>query len=310
MASPLLTALTRTALLGTWSGVWPLVVLPAFSASLAELIAARLTLRDPVWERRALLCLLAMPGMLWMTLTFGAAIRFQRFPVHTWRCIVTIYGGLAVAALIGLRATARQVRRSRAIARLRSVAGPPARRLAEAAARSDIRVEQIETDRPFCALVGVWRPRVVVSRGAIDRLSDDELCAALQHERAHQSLHEVFWASLVALSADCSLFRARRAHAAYRRCREFVADDAAARTVAAVDLASALLALARSPAAPMGVGFAETADVPVRIARLLRPEHEPQGRSYARAAIAALAALGAAILPVLLLVAARLCHGG
>ncbi len=309
MASPLITVLTHTAIAGTWSGVWPLVVLPAFSVGVGELIAARLTLRDPVWERRALLCLLSTPGVLWMTLTLGAAITFERFPVHTWRCIVTIYGGVTVAALIGLRATASQVRRSRGIARLRSVTVPPAQRLAAAAARCHIRVEQIDIDRPFCALVGVWRPRVVISRGAVDRLNDDELCAALQHERAHQSLHEVFWTALVALSADCSLFRARRAQVAYRRCREFVADDAAARRVAAVDLASALLAFSRGPATPMGVGFADAADVPVRIARLLRPEHVPQ-RGRASAAVAALAALGVAVLPVLFLVATRLCHGG
>ncbi len=132
------------------------------------------------------------------------------------------------------------------------------------------------------------RPRtVVLTTAAVGTFSDDELAAVLAHERAHlRGRHHLAVGAARILDRafpGVPLFSRGRAEA--ERLVELLADDAAARHVDRVEVASALVALAgmRAPAAALpavsGAGVA-------RVTRLLQPVL-PVGRLHRSAAGAA-----------------------
>jgi Peptidase family M48 len=88
--------------------------------------------------------------------------------------VVAAVGGLALAVSV-LVAVARLVQASFAVRRL--VRAP----LGRGPANSVI----IGGDNVMLAAAGLARPRLVVSAGALTRLDDDELIAAVAHEQAH-----------------------------------------------------------------------------------------------------------------------------
>jgi Zn-dependent protease with chaperone function len=131
----------------------------------------------------------------------------------------------------------------------------------------------IDSPRPFVALAGVVRPRVVASQGIVDLLSDDELRMVLEHEQAHRKSRDNLKRLLAALNPAFP-----RLERAWARFAEFDADE---RAVAgdqhrALALASALVRVARfgqQPIAPGAVSFlGEISDLPVRVERLLAPQ--------------------------------------
>src|SRR5699024_291580 len=87
--------------------------------------------------------------------------------------------------------------------------------------------------------------RVVLTRGCVDRMRDDELTAVLAHERAHgRGHHAVLLQPFVAWERTFPFVpAARRATAAVAMLTEVLADDAA---VAAVGRRPALSALGRA----------------------------------------------------------------
>src|SRR6476659_2361371 len=106
----------------------------------------------------------------------------------------------------------------------------------------------LETDRPMLALSGIVHPRLVVTRGLVEALSDRELAAAVAHELGHRRT----WDNLKRLairSAPDLLGRFRIARQLERRwasAAEHAADRAVGRRVSARgELASALLKIAR-----------------------------------------------------------------
>jgi Zn-dependent protease with chaperone function len=107
----------------------------------------------------------------------------------------------------------------------------------------------IEAPAPIMALVGVWRPRLLVTRGLIDALTEEELTAGIAHElghfRAWDNLKRLLMSAAPDLLAPTSMARfierqwARAAeHAADRLCG---AETPAFRCA----LASALVKVAR-----------------------------------------------------------------
>jgi Zn-dependent protease with chaperone function len=116
------------------------------------------------------------------------------------------------------------------------------------------------------------RPTVVVTSAALDNLSEEELAGVLAHERAHLRgrHHLAVGKARILRSAFPAVPLFRRATAEIERLVELLADDAAARRVDRVEVASALVTLAgmRAPsavlAAAQGAGAA-------RVTRLLRP---------------------------------------
>lgn len=98
------------------------------------------------------------------------------------------------------------------------------------------------------------RPRVVVSRGALATLDDDELAAVLAHERAHaRGRHDLVIQPFVAWAATFPFLpTALRAVSAVELLVEMLADDAACRTCCPDALRRALRQLAREHVALSG----------------------------------------------------------
>jgi Zn-dependent protease with chaperone function len=131
----------------------------------------------------------------------------------------------------------------------------------------------IESARPFLALAGILRPRVVMSQGILDLLSTDELHVVLKHEEAHRQSHDNLKRLWIELNPTFpSLERA------WTRFTEYAADE---RAVAgdqrsALALASALVRVSRygQQAALQGAipFLGDINDVPSRVERLLAPQ--------------------------------------
>jgi len=147
---------------------------------------------------------------------------------------------LATAGVRGVRAWRRAVGRTR-------VWMQTARPLALAGTR--IPVSEIDVDAPMMALVGVLRPRLVVTRGLVAALTDEELAASVAHEvghsRARDNLTRLLMRAAPDLLTSTAAARAierRWVSAAEHRADRIAANDGAAARCA---LASALVKVAR-----------------------------------------------------------------
>lgn len=209
---------------------------------------------------------------------------------------VAIVGAGAAA---GLRSFVGQLRASRRLARrIADLSVPVDRRAGRAAERVGLRdVGLVECDESFSFAYGVLAPRVAISTGLVQRASDDELAAVLEHERYHvrnldplkvlfaRALPRTFF-YLPALR----LFQER-----YVAGRELAADRLAVQRHGQRPLAGALLKVVRGPQWPeLGVAAAigGTELLDVRITQLETGTEPTVARlSRAAAATTALAAL-------------------
>ena len=154
----------------------------------------------------------------------------------------------------------------------------------------------VDSAHPVAYCLPGLRPRVVVSRGVLTALDEDELRAVLDHELAHVvQRHDLVVLPFVALRATFP--RLPAVCAAVEQVAllvEMLADDRAARRHDRDVLARALAKVGGAPAPAGGLG-ATTSGVLLRAARLLVPPPPlPLGGRLA----VALAALGVALLPV------------
>lgn len=139
--------------------------------------------------------------------------------------------------------------------------------------------------------------RIVVTTGARDLLLEDQLEAALEHERAHLTRNHhriVLFAEAVA--AALRLPRMLQEYPrAVRLLVELEADDRAARRHGAHTVASALLEMscAVSPSPRAGLAMAGT-DAAIRIRRLLDQRRQAPSRKVAAILLPAAIVLGAA----------------
>jgi Zn-dependent protease with chaperone function len=162
---------------------------------------------------------------------------------------------LAVAALVmviaavvrGVSAARRVTRRTRVWLRM---ARPLTLR------ETSVPVFAIDTDAPAMALVGVARPRLLITRGVLDALTDEELSASVAHEIGHHRA----WDNLkrLAMCAAPDLLTATSAARAIERqwasASEHLADSQACATRRArCALASALVKVARLTPAAMPI---------------------------------------------------------
>ncbi len=100
--------------------------------------------------------------------------------------VLTVLLGVSIGA--GLRTLLRLLAASRRLER-RVVAdtlpSPPTLHVAVQAAGLDGRVRMIEGEEPSSFVHGILTPRIAISRGFVEQLSDAELRATLEHERYH-----------------------------------------------------------------------------------------------------------------------------
>ncbi len=136
---------------------------------------------------------------------------------------------------------------------------------------------------PLIALVGVIRPRVVVSGDVRSTLPADELSAALRHEEAHRIAHDNFKRLLILMTPG-SIPGLEKLEKGWATLAEWAADDRAAQGDAcrAVTLAGALVRVAKMGTGTRSLGLATQfaasgRDLETRVDRLLNGStvHEP-----------------------------------
>ena len=140
---------------------------------------------------------------------------------------------------------------------------------------------------------------MVLTTGALQALSPDQLQAVLAHERAHLAGHHHRLLALARIGRRALPFLplTREADVQVARLIELHADDAATRTSDPVPLAAALVVLATAAASPAPALAAAATDTVQRIQRLLHPA-APLSRVRQQLLRAAASAL--ALAPVLL----------
>ncbi|NED99505.1 M56 family metallopeptidase [Phytoactinopolyspora halotolerans] len=178
---------------------------------------------------------------------------------------------------VGLRARRRRHRE------LVDILGRPDRRAPGA--------RVLDADPPFAYCVPGLHARLVVSSSALEALSDDEVRAVLEHERAHvRARHDLVLEGFAALrNAFPKVVRSRAALDSAAGLVEMLADDAARRRVGALPLGRALTRLAGAPVPAAAIGAGNISAVE-RIHRLAEPP-APLSRGLAAATYLAAAAL-------------------
>ena len=158
--------------------------------------------------------------------------------------ILLAFAALGAAVLVvAVRASIRHVRAHRRIVRRLPVVG----------AHEDAIVIASATPLAFCA--GWLRPRIFVSRAAVERLSADELNAVLAHERHHRARRDPLRLAVGRVLCHALFFLPvlRPLHARESEVAELRADAAAAAEVDAAPLARALLILGATGDGVVGV---------------------------------------------------------
>jgi Zn-dependent protease with chaperone function len=249
-----------------WQSIAVAAVLSAFSAGLA--LAARLFVPGadgrPTANIREEIAVLGWP--LWL----GSVLIFALTLLIGVRLIVTV-----MQVAIGTR-------RRRAHHRMMvDLLGEHRREL------GGVRVLDVAEPLAYC-LPGM-RSRVVLSRGTLAALSDDELVAILQHERSHlRARHDLVLEAFTAVHTAFPRFvRSGSALSAVRLLVELLADDSAVRAAGPRPLARALVTCACGPT-PAG---ALAAGGPTTVIRLRRLAGPPNSRAFAVAAYCAAAAI-------------------
>ncbi|MBT0568206.1 M56 family metallopeptidase [Williamsia sp. CHRR-6] len=156
-------------------------------------------------------------------------------------------------------------------------------------------VRMLEVDEPMAYCLPGLRRRVVLSAGAVARLSHDELEAVIAHERAHlRARHDLVLEAFIAVHESFPRFiRSGSALDAVRLLVELLADDHAVRATGPTPLGRALVACADStaPRGALAVGGPTTL---VRVRRLAHDRHGP-----VVSALAYLTAAGILVFPTM-----------
>lgn len=143
----------------------------------------------------------------------------------------------------------------------------------------------VKRDAPVMAVAGLVRPKLIVSRGVLSKLTPEQREAAFRHEQAHQASRDNLKRFLCLLAPDALPFVSgfKKIERQWSRYTEWAADDhaVAGNSERALSLAAALVSVAK-----MGVDHhpafllsslysplvAEDEDLAVRVDRLLREQ--------------------------------------
>ncbi len=199
-------------------------------------------------------------------------------------CLITAILGAclwAVSITRGLRAAASSARYTRHCRRV-------GRRTLFRGGRSPVWI--VDGAAPFLGLAGIVHPTIIISPDVVSVLSNGQLAAALQHERAHRISHDNLKRLFVLLSPDVFPFFHGFGvlERAWTRFAEWAADDCAVAGDArrSLSLAAALVRVARmgSAAAPsplVACLIENSSDLSARVDRLLRaaPAAEKSSRT-------------------------------
>ena len=240
---------------GTFSQLWPMIVLPALAGHVSDKAARLLPPTRADWRMAAALA--AFPGLVMLALVvmiLGRGVLHFHYDdlFHLAKYHLPFALALGLLGRAGWRFHCRQV----GLKALVKHAREPSPRLRAAAAAASIQAMELPDQGCECFVAGVFRPIAFVSRGITERMSDSELRAALHHERAHAASHDPAMLALLSFLGDLAP-GTERALTAYRQARERRADMEASRREGPCALAAALLAVARPASLPLpAVGMA------------------------------------------------------
>jgi beta-lactamase regulating signal transducer with metallopeptidase domain len=195
------------------AGVLFLLVGSAASALLARTFAGLLWRWEPRARHRVLFLLAALPVLTAFALLLSAVLPSLVALVvpaldhcaahddgHAHLCFVHLptvslnmpwlLGLVFLASYLVLRAAlgTLEVLRARQILSVLARTGQP---------RRDLNVAVIDTSLPICLAAGLFEPRVLISRGLLASLSDEELAVVVAHEHAHVRRRDALIASSV-----------------------------------------------------------------------------------------------------------------
>lgn len=154
----------------------------------------------------------------------------------------------------------------------------------ESPAVVDEKAMVIRKKGPLLVLSGIFRPRMVISRGVLTELSEEELDAAVRHEMAHRESRDNLKRLFLVLSPGFFPFVNGfvALEKMWARLSEWAADDEAVQgdSQRALSLAAALLRVARMGAQPQLSALHTSLlpadqDLSARVDRLLRVEPLP-----------------------------------
>ena len=150
--------------------------------------------------------------------------------------------------------------------------------------RIDLGVTILDATQPVCLAAGLINPCILMSRGLLDCLSDEERRVVLAHERAHVRRRDALMASVMRAFCVVQLpWVARWLVQEAEIAAEQICDEAASHSVGdRVAVASAILTVERAaklavdePLAPVAVAFGQCA-VERRVESLLKDEISPR----------------------------------
>ncbi|MDQ2680384.1 MAG: hypothetical protein M3Y21_05095 [Candidatus Eremiobacteraeota bacterium] len=259
---------------------------------------------DAGWQAPLAAIAATIPGAAFLSLGIAGLLG-----ASSSGCLRFFWGRVLFATIVAAltfafsRAALRAYRRSSDIRRLIGASVPADSVTESIALRCGVRVRVLDHRQPFCALAGLWNPLVLLSRGSLDRLDEEEVEASLRHERAHAVRLDLMLAAMLSFFADLLPLPASDLIAAYRTSREIAADGHAVRNCSPHALASAILALAAPRTISAAAALAEdAASLRSRVTALLSDDAElpvPKGRRVlAIAGLSAIIAVSA--LPVVL----------
>jgi Zn-dependent protease with chaperone function len=266
---------------GPVSNLWPIFVAPYLAALVSDRTARLLPRTPGVWILAAVLVIApawVSQGVLNRALSNLDVVRTWRGALRFW---VTPFAASCLIAYPIVRAALRQ----REVTRLFRAAQPAGARLAAAARRLGLRALELPTAERECFVAGVLRPTVFISRGALAALDEAELEAALRHERAHIRGHDTATLFVLSMLRDLAPWGKGAALEAFKLSREAIADREAAAGAGSLNLAAALLALARPGAAPAAAAvlpMARPDTLRWRLQALLETDVSPVQQSWAQ----------------------------
>lgn len=239
---------------------------------------------DAAWQAPLAAIAATTPGVMFLLLAL-----IGLFGASGSGCLAFLWGRLlfgAIAALLTLalfRATLRARERSSQVRKLIDISQPVNVNIGAIAQRCGVRVRVVNYADAFCALVGPWNPVVLISRATLDRLSIEELEAALHHERAHAARFDLKLAAALSFFADLLPLPVDDLVEAYATARERAADERAVQHCDPTTLASAIVAVATTRNTRAVAALAEeTHSVKQRVLMLLSTGAEGGNRSRRR----------------------------
>ncbi len=247
---------------------------------------------DPMWQAPLAAAAASLPGATLVIITSQAIVGALGTACLTnpiGRLILGLFAAsLAVCIIRGITCSIGRAREVRSlIARSRQASA----RLASVAEACGLSARELDEAMPVCALARSAPPVVLVSKGALKALTDEELSAVLLHERAHARRGDQLITACMLFLTDVLPLPSAEFIATYRCARELAADQYALRSSPVEHLAGALVTFSKSArSAAMAACFAEAgAGVVLRLKAMLgeAPPRTHPTRARTRILIAA-----------------------